>query len=184
MSKRYWEKPITLRLTPYQRKVLSEIVDGAADAGACKGGLSPSESKALLSIHMRLIGATEAQAKIDEAAQPQQADGRGAVIELTPEMTLAGARSIGNTVHTDNHVARARDCWDAMMAARGGTEEPRPTNPGRALSQAPATDGAVLIDDGSYTDDPRLGVSFSRPDRQSPTASSPAGSTPAQRLPE
>lgn len=67
MSKRYWEKPITLRLTPYQRKVLSEIVDGAADAGACEGGLSAPERKALLSIHMRLIGATSAQAKIDDA---------------------------------------------------------------------------------------------------------------------
>ena len=71
MSKRYWEKPITLRLTPYQRKVLSEIVDGSADAGACKDGLSKAESNALLSIHMRLIGATDAQKKIDELFEPE-----------------------------------------------------------------------------------------------------------------
>ncbi len=36
MSKRYWEKPITLRLTAYQRKVLSEIVDEAPATNASK----------------------------------------------------------------------------------------------------------------------------------------------------
>lgn len=59
MSKGYWKRPITLRLTAYQRKVLSEIVDGALDAGACKGGLTKLESNALTSVFMRLIGASE-----------------------------------------------------------------------------------------------------------------------------
>lgn len=62
MAKKYWEKPITLRLTAYQRKTLSQIVDGALDAGACKGGLTKLESNALTSVFMRLIGAGEPSA--------------------------------------------------------------------------------------------------------------------------
>lgn len=57
--KKYWEKPITLKLTAHQRKVLSEIVDGALDAGACKDGLTKSENRALGSIFSRLIGVGE-----------------------------------------------------------------------------------------------------------------------------
>lgn len=56
---KYCEKPITLRLTTYQRKVLSQIVDGAQNAGACKGGLSKTEANALHSIFMRLIGGSD-----------------------------------------------------------------------------------------------------------------------------
>ena len=58
-GKRYWQQPITLRLTAYQRKVLSEIVDGAADAGTAEGGLTASEQRALRSIFERLIGADQ-----------------------------------------------------------------------------------------------------------------------------
>lgn len=44
----------------------------------------------------------------------------------TSDMLLAGARSIGLSAHTDNHVQRARECWDAMIAARGGAMPNRP----------------------------------------------------------
>ncbi len=63
-AKKYWEKPINLRLTAHQRKVLSEIVDGALDAGACKDGLRPDENRALSSIFDRLIGR-----RIDNSAE-------------------------------------------------------------------------------------------------------------------
>lgn len=52
---KYYEKPIVLNLTAYQRKILSEIIDGALDAGACKDGLTKLESNALNSIFRRLI---------------------------------------------------------------------------------------------------------------------------------
>lgn len=38
----------------------------------------------------------------------------------TSQMLLAGARSIGLSAHTDNHVQRARECWDAMTKAQSG----------------------------------------------------------------
>lgn len=72
MSKKYWERPITLRLTPYQRKVLSQVVDGALDAGACKDGLSKLESNALSSVFERLIGVRE---NLPPAAPPCPACG-------------------------------------------------------------------------------------------------------------
>lgn len=80
MTKKYWEKPITLRLTPYQRKVLSEIVDGAQDAGACEGGLSKTEANALHSIFMRLIGSSE---KSTDVADTSPALGMAGVRERT-----------------------------------------------------------------------------------------------------
>lgn len=46
--------------------------------------------------------------------------------QLTPEMRLAGARSIGNTMRCDNHTERAAACWEAMIAALEGKEEPKP----------------------------------------------------------
>lgn len=46
--------------------------------------------------------------------------------EPTEAMALAGARSIGNTIHTDNHLERARECWRAMWAARDWIMEPVP----------------------------------------------------------
>ena len=44
----------------------------------------------------------------------------------TPEMLLAGARSIGNTMGVENHQERAAACWKAMTAAAHGVQEPRP----------------------------------------------------------
>lgn len=46
--------------------------------------------------------------------------------DVTEAMALAGARSIGNTIHTDNHGVRARECWRAMWDARDGIVEPIP----------------------------------------------------------
>lgn len=46
--------------------------------------------------------------------------------DATEAMALAGARSIGNTIHTDNHGVRARECWRAMWDARDGIVEPIP----------------------------------------------------------
>lgn len=46
--------------------------------------------------------------------------------DATEAMALAGARSIGNTIHTDNHMVRARECWRAMWDARDGIVEPIP----------------------------------------------------------
>lgn len=46
-----------------------------------------------------------------------------AVIEAmvpTNDMLLAGARSIGKTMGQDNHIERARSCWQAMLAALEG----------------------------------------------------------------
>lgn len=74
--------------------------------------------------------------------------------DVTEAMALAGARSIGNTIHTDNHGVRARECWRAMWDARDGIVEPIPQ-----------------------------GTLVSRPQR-APTASSPADSAPSQRPPE
>ena len=48
--------------------------------------------------------------------------------EATFQMATAGARSIGNTIGTDNHVERARACWRAMTAAfLDDQEEPIPS---------------------------------------------------------
>lgn len=46
--------------------------------------------------------------------------------EPNPKMLLAGARSIGNSMRTDNHTERAAECWRAMIAALEGKEEPKP----------------------------------------------------------
>ncbi len=50
--------------------------------------------------------------------------------EPTLEMVLAGARSIGRTMRWENHNDRSRACWQAMIAASEGIEEPRPTGSG------------------------------------------------------
>lgn len=50
------DKPITIRLTPYQAKVLWGIVDGALDAGACADGLTQTESAALEIVSQQIIG--------------------------------------------------------------------------------------------------------------------------------
>jgi len=60
---------------------------------------------------------------------PSEAIVAGGVRDVTEAMALAGARSIGNTIRTDNHMVRARECWKAMWAARDGVEEPKPRNP-------------------------------------------------------
>jgi len=46
---------ITLRLTPVQARVLWNVVDGAADAGACKGGNTRQEADALTRISGKLL---------------------------------------------------------------------------------------------------------------------------------
>lgn len=46
---------LSIRLTPYQAKILWGIVDGAVDAGACKDGLSERESDALNSVTEKLL---------------------------------------------------------------------------------------------------------------------------------
>ncbi len=45
----------------------------------------------------------------------------------TTDMLLAGARSIGASAHTDNHVQRAKECWHAMQAAMNGVMPPKPS---------------------------------------------------------
>lgn len=71
MTKSKWhEKPITIRLTAYQRKVLWGVVDGAADAGACDGGLTPRESSALNIISEKLLGIRGSRGKAEDDADP------------------------------------------------------------------------------------------------------------------
>lgn len=60
-------------------------------------------------------------------------------------MALAGARSIGNTIRTDNHMVRARECWKAMWAARDGAEEPKPSNPTPAPGGMELADGSQAV---------------------------------------
>jgi hypothetical protein len=43
------EKKVTVRLTLQAAKALWGIVDGAQDAGACEGGLTPQENRACTS---------------------------------------------------------------------------------------------------------------------------------------
>lgn len=53
-------------------------------------------------------------------------------------ISIAGARSIGNTVGESNHIQRATACWNAMINARNEIEEPKPQNPksvGKPLPQ-------------------------------------------------
>ena len=53
----------------------------------------------------------------------------------TPEMMVAGGRSIGNTIRWENHQERAQACWRAMADAYyDNKEEPWPTQP---LSEGP-----------------------------------------------
>ena len=44
----------------------------------------------------------------------QDQRGRRLPEKPTPEMLLAGARSIGNSMRQENHNERARECWKAM----------------------------------------------------------------------
>ncbi|MVB00110.1 hypothetical protein GN330_22955 [Nitratireductor sp. CAU 1489] len=46
---------VTLKLTPYQARVLWGVADGAADAGACSDGLEPKEAEALDAIVDKLL---------------------------------------------------------------------------------------------------------------------------------
>lgn len=45
---------ITLTLTPEEAKVVYNTCDGQADAGACKGGNTPVEGDALVSVMNKL----------------------------------------------------------------------------------------------------------------------------------
>lgn len=40
-------KEIVIRLTPDQARLLAQNIDGLMDAGACEGGLTEAENKAL-----------------------------------------------------------------------------------------------------------------------------------------
>lgn len=46
---------IKITLTPVQARVLWAVVYGASDAGACEGGNTPQEAKALEEIDAKLI---------------------------------------------------------------------------------------------------------------------------------
>lgn len=46
---------VNLRLTPLQARILWNIIDGAADAGACADGLTAEESEACHQITMKLL---------------------------------------------------------------------------------------------------------------------------------
>lgn len=47
-------------------------------------------------------------------------------LKATPEMIIAGARSIGRSMRDENHNVRAEKCWKAMIDAFHGIEEPKP----------------------------------------------------------
>lgn len=46
---------VILRLTPRQAKLLWGVIDGAADAGACEGGLTAQEQRTLEQITTKLL---------------------------------------------------------------------------------------------------------------------------------
>jgi hypothetical protein len=46
---------IVIKLTPKQARTLWAVLDGAADAGACSGGLSKDESLAVAAIIGKLL---------------------------------------------------------------------------------------------------------------------------------
>lgn len=48
-------KTIKIELTPTQAKVIWNLVDGQADAGACADGNTAKEARALQQITMKLI---------------------------------------------------------------------------------------------------------------------------------
>lgn len=48
-------KTIDIKLTPRQALVLFNILDGAADAGACDDGLYPDEARALQQVQDKLL---------------------------------------------------------------------------------------------------------------------------------
>lgn len=48
-------KTVTLKLTERQALLLWNIIDGAADAGACEGGLTPDEQSLLSDISEKLL---------------------------------------------------------------------------------------------------------------------------------
>lgn len=48
-------KTVNIKLTPRQALVLFNIIDGAADAGACDDGLYPDEARALQQVQDKLL---------------------------------------------------------------------------------------------------------------------------------
>lgn len=88
-------------------------------------------------IHQVWIDATEIKITVGDLRRARAAR----QVALAPDreagapsedMLVAGARSIGNTISHDNHIERARACWNAMNAARSGVQEPVPQ--GKAAS--------------------------------------------------
>jgi hypothetical protein len=72
MTKSKWyEQPITIRLTAYQRKVLWGVVVGAEDAGACEGGLTPGERSALNIISEKLLGIRGSRCPAEDNEDPE-----------------------------------------------------------------------------------------------------------------
>jgi|GEM_PF-4308286 len=67
---------ITLKLTPLQARILWGVVDGAADAGACDGGLEPFEADALNQITDKLLRSHDKWKKCPLPAAPTATGGR------------------------------------------------------------------------------------------------------------
>lgn len=72
--------------------------------------------------------------------------------EPTTGMLLAGARSIGASAHTDNHVQRAKECWHAMNAAMNGVMPPKPPGTHPPAPAVGAEDVARIIDPEFFSD--------------------------------
>jgi hypothetical protein len=71
MKSKWHEKPITIRLTACQRKVLWGVVDGAADAGACEAGLIADERSALNIISEKLLGIRGSRSSAEDNEDPE-----------------------------------------------------------------------------------------------------------------
>lgn len=48
-------KPVRLDLTPIQARIVFNVLDSQADAGACEGGNTPQEARALSEVMDKLL---------------------------------------------------------------------------------------------------------------------------------
>ena len=48
-------KPVRLDLTPIQARIVFNVLDGQVDAGACEGGNTPQERRALGEVMDKLL---------------------------------------------------------------------------------------------------------------------------------
>lgn len=65
------EKPVVIRLSPANARLLAENADGWLDAGACDGGLTPTEREALLSTYQQIMRQLIRRNPERRALQPQ-----------------------------------------------------------------------------------------------------------------